>query len=119
LKRKVQQLTNLVVTISLFSGRPNPQWNLTKQQADVWIQYWNKADLSEYAVPLASKLGYSGCRVQKNKHSYWVIFNSCVSFYDNDTVISKSDPGREMEFFLLHTASSETKKLLAEMKVIG
>jgi hypothetical protein len=118
LKKKVTAHTNPIVTVFLFSGRPNPQWILTEEQTAVWMQLWNDAALTEHTVQLPLKLGYKGCRVQKNKHSYWLIYKSCVSFYKNNKVLSKSDPGRKLELFLHETADAETKKMLTEMKVI-
>jgi len=108
-----------MVTVFLFSGRQNPQWMLTDEQAAVWIQQWEETLPAKHTEQAHPKLGYNGCRVQKNKHSYWIINNSCVSFYNNNEVTSKSDPGRKMELFLLRTSGPETKELLIEMKVLA
>lgn len=107
-----------MVEAFVFSGRANPQWILTEKQAGDWMNHWQAAPSSGKEVERPSRLGYTGCRLQFNEHSYWLIGNSCVSFYDQEQVISKEDAGREMEFFLLNTATKEEKEILKSMKLI-
>jgi hypothetical protein len=113
-----RQITNWTAEGFVFSGRQNPQWILTEKQANDWMDLWQTALHSNKDVQRPSKLGYTGCRLQFNEHSYWLIHDSCVSFYDEGQVISKEDAGREMEFFLLHTATKEEKEILQSLKLI-
>ena len=113
-----RQITNWTAEAFVFSGRQNPQWILTEKQADDWKNLWQGASPSDKEVQRTSKLGYTGCRLQCNEHSYWIIFDGCVSFYDQQQVISKEDTGRAMEYFLLNTATKEEKEILQSLKLI-
>jgi hypothetical protein len=106
--------TQWTVTAFLFSGRRNPQWKLTPEEAKEWMNKWRHAPLSPKEVKRPSVLGYTGCSLQYNEHSYWMIFDSCVSFYDQGLVISKEDTQRGMEKLLFRGAPDEIKKLLEE-----
>ena len=102
----------------VFSGRQNPQWILTEKQAHDWMDRWRAAPPSGIELQRPSRLGYTGCRLQLNEHSHWFIYDGCVSFHDKEQVISKEDAGREMEYFLLNTATMEEKEILRSLKVI-
>lgn len=102
----------------LFSGRPNPYWVLTPAQQKNWMVLWKQAALNNEDVKQPSKLGYTGCRLQYDEHSHWLLYNGCVSFFEKETVFSKKDEDRQMELFLLNTAPEEVKEVLREMGVI-
>jgi hypothetical protein len=113
-----RQITNWTAEAFVFSGRQNPQWILTEEQADDWMNLWQRASSSDKEEQQPSRLGYTGCRLQLNEHSYWHMFDGCVSFYDKGQVISKEDEERKLEYFLLNTASAEIKEILHSLKVI-
>ena len=106
------------VTPMLFSGRQNPQWKLTTAQQKSWMVLWQHASLSDKAVETPSLLGYTGCRLQYNQHSHWQLHNGCVSFFEDEKVFSKKDEQRQMELFLLNTASEDVKTILKVMRII-
>ncbi|MBL7702808.1 MAG: hypothetical protein JNM14_11195 [Ferruginibacter sp.] len=105
-------------TTLLFSGRQNPQWELTPAQQKNWMLLWKQAPLHNEDVKQPSILGYTGCRLQYDEHSRWQLYNGCISFFEKDKVFSKKDEERQMEMFLLNTAPEEVKEVLREMKVI-
>lgn len=82
------------------------------------MKRWEEAPASAKEIHRPSALGYTGCRLQYNEHSYWLVYNGCVSFFDNGRVNRKDDAARQMEFFLLNTADNKTKELLRELKII-
>lgn len=102
----------------VFSGRPNPQWIITEKQAADWISLWEQAAPSGKELQLPSRLGYTGCRLQYNKHSHWLMYNGCVSFFDGSQVISKIDGAKKMEFFLLNSAPTEPREILVTLGLI-
>jgi hypothetical protein len=110
--------TKWKVSALLFSGRQNPQWELTVSEQKNWIKLWKQATVSSTEVNYVSKLGYTGCRLQCNEHSHWQLYNGCVSFYQAEKIISKKDEERKMELFLLSTAPEEVKEILRKMKII-
>jgi hypothetical protein len=110
--------TKWKATALLFSGRKDPEWELTVVQQKKWMVLWQQAALSNKEVESPSKLGYTGCRLQYNEHSHWQLHNGCVSFYENQTIFSKKDEDRQMEIFLLGTAPEEVKDILKGIKII-
>ncbi len=110
--------TKWKATALLFSGRQNPEWELTVEQQQSWMKLWEQAALSNIAVEQPSILGYTGCRLQHDEHSHWQLYDGCVSFYCEGKVVSKKDKERQMELFLLDTAPVEVKDILKEMKII-
>ncbi len=115
MKRKIASCT---AEAFIFSGRPNPQWELDPEQMKSWMQQWEEASYSDSEVQRPPVLGYNGCRLQKDEHSYWIICNSYVSFYGTNTVINKRDDDRRMELWLLHTAPGEIKTLVQQSGII-
>lgn len=107
-----------MVTAFLFSGRPNPEWLLTEWQQKNWMQLWQQAPLSNTEVKQPSALGYSGCRLYHNEHSYWQAYNGCVSFFEDGKVFSKEDDKEQLEQFLLNTAPEQIKLILQEQGII-
>jgi len=110
--------TKWIVTAYLFSGRPNPEWKLTKKQGADWMKLWQQAEIHHKKVERLSLLGYTGCRLQCNEHSHWLIYNGCVSFYDKDSVVSKGDKNKEMETLLLQAAPNDIKNVLRSLAIL-
>ena len=102
----------------LFSGRRNPEWELTPGQQLQWQELWKQAPATNERATLVSKLGYTGCRLQPDEHSYWLISGGCVSFYQKDAVLSKLDGGRKMELFLLNTSPEDTRQILRTQEIL-
>jgi hypothetical protein len=109
---------NWTATALLFSGRPNFEWILTASQQKSWMKLWEEAALSKTGLEQPSILGYTGCRLQYNKHSHWQLYNGSVLFYEDGKIVSKKDEDKKMELFLLNTASAEVKAVLELMKII-
>lgn len=110
--------TTWKVTALLFSGRQNPEWLLTAAQQKSWMELWDSAVLNDEAVKPLPVLGYSGCTLRFDERSHWHLHNGCVSFFEDDKIVTKKDRDREMELFLLHTAAPELVDTLVSMKII-
>lgn len=106
-KRKTESRT---AEAFLYSGRLNPQWRLTPLQMKQWIEQWDDAPHSERQAVRLSVLGYTGCSLQYDEDSYWIIFNGVVSFYKREEVINKKDTERRMERWLLGTGPDEASR---------
>jgi hypothetical protein len=100
----------------LYSGQRNPKWALDNIQMIIWKEQWNEAPFSAVEVNRPAVLGYTGCQLQLNEHSYWIISNGCVSFYDGATVVNKKDDGRKMESWLLRTGPEDVRRMLENIK---
>jgi hypothetical protein len=113
-----QDNTKWKATAMLFSGRKDPEWELTASQQKAWMVLWKQAPSSNTKVETVSRLGYTGCRLQQDEHSHWQLYNGCVSFYEAGEFVSKKDDDKKMELFLLNTAPEEVKGILKEQKII-
>lgn len=111
-KRKTESRT---AEAFLYSGRANPQWRLDQEQFSEWKKQWQEAVHSDQQAGRLSVLGYTGCLLQNDEHSYWIIFNGTVSFYEKDIVINKKDAHQQMEQWLLSTAPDEVRKIATNL----
>ena len=105
-------------TALLYSGRQNPEWLLTTAEQQRWMELWQAAVLNETAIKPSPVLGYTGCTLQFEERSHWLLFNGCVSLYEDGDVVAKKDHDRTMELFLLSTAPQQVKDELLLMKII-
>jgi hypothetical protein len=106
------------VVPNLFSGRPNPEWILSKAQIAAWELLWEKAVVSNKLIEPKPILGYNGCTLQTHTALYWFVVDGLVGLYDTTTIIVKEDSNAQMEQFLLHTAPKEIKELLQQINII-
>ncbi len=94
------------VELDIFSGRPNPRWELSSETAQ---ELRNKlADLSEGAPlrPQTTGLGYRGLIVRSEKLEDFeelVIYNEVVASQRGDRLATFVDKGRSIEKWLLST----------------
>ena len=105
------------VTVRLYSGRQNPEWVLTEKQADYLQKQWDQAIFVNTVLLPPSPLGYTGCRVQKYDHTFWVLYNGIISLHEKEKEYFKKDPNKTLELFLLHTGPEEVKALLHKINI--
>jgi hypothetical protein len=98
------------VTLQIYSGRENPEWNLTGKQANELLALLDNLSESQPIV-FHSHLGYTGFRVawdeNGTKTKREIIAYRGQLLYRNDN--SKkyfTDPERSLEKFLLKTGDS-------------
>lgn len=106
------------VTAFMYSGKPDPVWALNEEQVNTWMDAWEDAAHTGGIVEIPSILGYRGCCLQKNKHSYWLLHNNCVCLYENNLSVCKKDVNRKMELFLLGTSPEPVQQILHQLHVI-
>jgi hypothetical protein len=107
---------NWWVTAFLFSGRPDPQWQLKKKQADHFISLWSQAPVSNKEATIPSILGYKGIKILAEKKQ-WLIYNGVITCYEEKIKTSKTDDEKTIEKFLLSTAPEEVLKLLRKVNI--
>lgn len=115
---KATDIKDWTVTALIYSGRPDPEWQLTESQQAAWMILWQHAPLCNQPAAQNSRLGYKGCRLRMNKNNHWLTGNGYVSFQDNKIILHKEDVAGKMENFLLQTAPDEVQELLRELHVI-
>jgi hypothetical protein len=97
--------------LQIFSGRRNPEWDLSATQWKRFLEIWDAAGASDQKIENISKLGYTGFHLTiQNQH--WHVYNGQASLVSGAVRLYKSDPGKEMEKFLLKTAPKEFQVLV-------
>lgn len=98
----------MVVELDVFSGRPNPRWNLTEDEA---VQVARLIESLELAagnhLPNPPGLGYRGFRLSDSAGSQSWAYGGFVLFSNT----RRADPGRRVERFLLEHLPSEFQQL--------
>lgn len=104
------------VTVLIFSGRPNPVWELKGKTADEFIHLWEKLPSAEISQSETSQLGYQGCRLDLNPNEYILLFDGYGYLSkENIRVLQKKDIDRELEKFVLDTAPPDHKDLIGSL----
>jgi hypothetical protein len=101
----------------IYSGKADPQWQLTKEQADHFIDLWNQAPGSGSEVVIPSLLGFKGIRLLSEKKQY-LIYKGVITCLEQGMKSSKTDEGKNIEKFLLSTAPEQTLKILNQLNVL-
>ena len=106
--------TLMHVILDIFSGMPNPNWDLSEQQRD---EFLNKVSI----LPITNKssqndigLGYRGFIVE-DKLKQFEINDGLVKVSQNNTVDILEDKEYNMEIWLLDTAPNNVDPSLLKM----
>ncbi|MBN1656621.1 MAG: hypothetical protein JXA30_22810 [Deltaproteobacteria bacterium] len=98
---------SVTVTLKIYSGRPNPSWQLTRQQIDELVRrYANLGQTSSNLPPgITGKLGYSGFSIAVESEGglpeeLYVHENVIADVTNNANVL---DQGRSLEQWLFST----------------
>jgi len=92
---------SVTVELDIFSGRPNPRWRLSQEDADLLMA--TVADLPE-ATPVlpVGHLGYRGLAVELDG-TRLLVQQGTVLITRGDTTTYRADPDRAVERWLLDT----------------
>jgi len=111
------------VTIDVFSGRPNPTWEMTSEEAKRLLAMFravssSKADLVSRATPPG--LGYRGIVVTRLKGDETVpeetrVFNSILSIRKAGSISYHEDNAKIQEFFLSQAKAKGHAALIEKM----
>lgn len=93
-----------VATVSVYSGRPDPEWPLSVRQVEGLRRAWSqlKAERSRGTPPPA--LGYRGTAMGCAAGDQWRAYRGIVTHTAGGKVESRKDEGRRFEKALLATA---------------
>jgi hypothetical protein len=96
------------VEVDVFSGRPNPQWNLTSQEADEFVALFRTLPQQPKAGTVSEGLGYRGLIVTKPGESIEgyneiLISNQIVVARQNSQSKQFVDRDRRLERWLFQT----------------
>ena len=110
---QVKNAGNMIfnVTLDVFSGRPNPNWALTKEQAIFFLNNVSQIkptteNLQNYPEKI---LGYRGFIVDEKRNKdltlkSFDIYNGAIKVVSNDSSYFLKDKDFQLEKWLLQTA---------------
>jgi|MudIll2142460700_1097286.scaffolds.fasta_scaffold495684_1 hypothetical protein len=90
--------------VFLFSGRPNPEWEISEDDVTELMEIWNTLIPLRSGHQLASKLGYQGCFLRCPNNREWIAFKEVVTLRKFDAYEYRKDRGRKFEKKLLSSA---------------
>ena len=107
---------NLKVTVLVFSGRPNPSWEISSELATKFMQQWKELPPVEGMQLPASQLGYQGCRIELSSSEYRIIYDGFGYWFKNGKQVEqKRDAGRKIEKQILNSVPSQYAELISQV----
>ncbi len=88
----------------LFSGRPNPTWEVPAALAHELVEMWSELAPTASAPSKPAVLGYRGCALRSPDGRVWRAEGSLVSAAGAQSSQARRDDGRVWEHRLLETA---------------
>lgn len=95
-----KSIEHCTATASIFSGRPDPSWRVSKALLEQLENIWKKLRPSAKAAPVAPALGYRGCSVNCGPRGVWNAFGGVVARGEEH----RADPGRQFERAVLSSS---------------
>jgi hypothetical protein len=99
------------VVLDIFSGRPNPSWELSQEQSSEFLKKISKLKTKENFHADSSKyeLGYRGFIVEEEanfaqKSRRFEAYNGIINVVENNSSYALEDKGYSVERWLLQTA---------------
>jgi len=94
--------------LDIFSGRPNPRWNLTAAQAAELQEVVDALPMTTAAAPENANLGYRGFIVSDAADTSWriVAYDGYVVVTQGDRRETRKDDSRTTERWLLQSGGS-------------
>jgi len=91
-------------TVAIYSGRPDPCWQLTKASQQHLENIWKILSPCDEPSATAPSLGYRGCTVDCGQGGIWIAFAGVVSRAGEH----RADPNRQFERAILNSAPRGT-----------
>jgi hypothetical protein len=90
--------------VSIFSGRPDPLWNVREDIAKKLEKIWKSLERWEGEHPSVPQLGYRGCFLRCKPGIEWLAYNGVVTRKIGRKYESRIDKNRSFERLLLDSA---------------
>jgi hypothetical protein len=104
------------VVALIYSGKADPKWQLTKTQADHFLDLFDKAASSEKEAVVPSILGYKGIRLASAQRQF-LLYDGLITCYEQGSRFSKKDEKKTIEKYLLNTAPEQILRILAQLNI--
>ena len=95
-----------VATVSVYSGRPDPEWPLSAGQVARLRRAWSRLTVKPSPPTLPPSLGSRGTAMRCVRGEEWRAYGGCVTHTAGGRVESRSDEDHRFEKALLATAPS-------------
>jgi len=66
-----------IAGVHIYSGRPDPTWEVKRTAAQKMIRYWNSLKARAGVLPSRPGLGYRGCFL-RGRGREWIIYHDAV-----------------------------------------
>ena len=95
---------NCKAVCHIYSGRPDPGWELTDKQAKEALRIWNSLKVTSFREGFPSFLGYRGISITCEDGRQFFAYNEKARAEINNVTTWKPDESRVFEKFLISTA---------------
>jgi hypothetical protein len=99
-----KELRRWIGGASVFSGRPDPTWEVDDAVAQELVNLWNLSKSYTGQRPSAPRLGYRGCFLRCATDREWTAYGGVVTLTTGGSCESRTDKGRKFEKMLLASA---------------
>jgi hypothetical protein len=99
-----KQALRWVGRASVFSGRPDPEWEVTDDLASRLIAIWGRLPRHSGRASEPGGLGYRFSSLSSNDRRRWVAFDKVVRYESPEGTELRRDERREFERRLLESA---------------
>jgi hypothetical protein len=90
--------------VSIFSGRPDPTWQVEKAVAQKLVDLWGLLEPFRGKCPSAPPLGYRGCFLRSATGQEWIAYRGVVTLKTDVGYEPRIDKDGKFEKLLLSSA---------------
>jgi hypothetical protein len=95
---------NCVGGALIFSGRPDPTWNVGKDVLNKLKKIWDSLEHCKGEFPSATPLGYRGCFLRCKPEMEWFVYEGVVRLKTVEGIEFRIDNDKKFEKSLLSSA---------------
>jgi hypothetical protein len=97
-------MNKCVCTVLIFSGRPDPTWELKESIREEFEKIWKTLEPIKKEPKPVPSLGYRGCIIRCNKDIEWFAYEGVVTLKKKGISESHLDIDRKFEKFVINSA---------------
>jgi hypothetical protein len=102
--RSTERAAKYIGGASIFSGRPDPTWTISADDAERLKSVWDSMEPYGGALPAAPVLGYRGCFLRDSSEREWFAYGGVATLKTPTGSASRKDNNRKFEALLLSSA---------------
>ena len=72
--------THCTATALIYSGRPDPEWEIDNEQLETLKRIWQQLPPSKIPPPAPPPLGYRGAAIRCTSGEEWFAYRTIVTF---------------------------------------